>query len=363
MKIDLLITELDVGGAEKCLVDLALFLAGRGHSVRVISLAPKPKDQTLPQRLQEAQVPVAFLECVRSWQFPRAARSLRRLVVESPPDMAQSFLFHANVVAAWVYPRRGIPLVGGHRVAEPNRIRHALGKWAASQMIRVVCVSGSVAQWCHRHEGLDLTKLVVIPNGIELDAGKGQVGRWAEFGLTDQEPWLLYVGRLHWQKGIDRLIAMAPDLLRALPEHHLVLLGDGPLGDQARQLAKRMPGNRMHVPGWMGQPRSWMAASQLLIHPARYEGMPNAILEAMAEGCCVSATAAEGVLELLGDLAAEQAVEIEDWDAWFRQTVRLAMNSSDSQRLGQGNRERVAQHFRLADQMAKYEQLYQEVLP
>ncbi len=98
---------------------------------------------------------------------------------------------------------------------------------------------------------------------------------------------LLLAGRLDWQKGIDRALRLAGELVRSSPEvdPHLVILGDGPLRPQV-EAAVRQPelAGRVHYLGWQAQPLSFIRAASVVLLTSRWEGMPNVILEAMACG-------------------------------------------------------------------------------
>ncbi len=364
MRIDLVITELDTGGAERCCVSLACFLQSRGHRVRVIAFGPRPASPkaALLNLLEQRAIETHFLDAQRWWMLPKVARRFRKLLRSDPPELVQSFLWHANVLSAWIVPSFGIPVVGGARVAEPNRNRHALGGWAARRMAKVVCVSNAVKQWCISAERVLPSKLEVIPNGIEIATQPSAVNP-SQFGLAEDARLLLFVGRLTVQKGVDELLARAPELLAKLPSHQLVLLGDGPLRARADATSK-LPevAGRMKVLGQSDSIRAWMGRSEVLLLPTRYEGMPNVVLEAMAEGLPVVTTRVEGVCDLLGDSQETQAVEAGDWDRWLDQVVHVANDSDLRTRLCHFNRARAETEFCLEIQMKKYENLYQHVL-
>ncbi len=144
-------------------------------------------------------------------------------------------------------------------------------------------------------------------------------------------------GRLDHQKGIDELLT-TPSLLARLPHHQLILIGDGPLrGDVEEAVQSSDAVGRAHWIGWQANPRDWMAASQLLLLPARYEGMPNVVLEAMAEGIAVACTRVEGIEEVLGDEAMGQTSKAADFDTWTDLVVRLASDDQLCSDLGVRN--------------------------
>ncbi|QDV26700.1 glycosyltransferase [Aureliella helgolandensis] len=363
MRIALTITELDPGGAEACLVNLACYLKHHQHEVQVFSLGPPPQSTKLTERLAAARVPWQCGGLTHVSQVRAARGWLRERLVAFSPEIIQSMLFHANAVTAWA--ARGMPckVVGGVRVRQPQRYRWWIQSWAARAMERVVCVSQDVAEHCQRNEGIPPSKIVVIPNGIHLPTLPipTPTNLWESFGIPPTARVLLFVGRLDPQKGIESLVARADALLGQLPEHHLVLLGDGPLREritqQTAQLACR---NRVHPVGWQPDPFPWMQQSEAILLPAKYEGMPNAILEAMAVGKPVVSFAVDGVRQLLGQdsLAQHQLVDSPSIDAFILQVVRLAQNPDMQQQCGTANHSRIEQHFQLDQQLAKYEQLY-----
>jgi glycosyltransferase involved in cell wall biosynthesis len=251
-----------------------------------------------------------------------------------------------------VYPQLLVPFFAGVRVKEPRQWRAWLSRGWIQRSKKIICVSQDVADWCHRVEGAPLSKLVVIPNGITLREDESLTSD-PRFSTTDRI--LLFVGRLVKQKGIDGLMSHAQRLLEELPEHRLVFLGDGPMRAWCQSQARAMAcSDRIHFHGQCDSVPAWMQHSELLLHPARYEGMPNVVLEAMASGLPVVAFRVEGIRELLGDGFLDQTAPIGDWDDWLSRVVRLATDATLRRSLGTANRTRAESSFRLEDQLAKY---------
>jgi glycosyltransferase involved in cell wall biosynthesis len=369
--IDLAITELEVGGAERCLTQLACGLAARGWQVRVICIGPlpsPPRDALLVQ-LRSAGVQVESLGARGAVELPRVWWRWRSLVKRQRPQLAQAFLHHANVLSASVYPALRIPLLGGLRVAQPSAVRLRLGHWAAGRMRYVVCVSRSVAEWFTAGRPELAESVVVIPNGVSVPPPDGSsldesMAQPAEAYLRDRgvsgdAPVLLCLGRLDHQKGTDRWIELGDTLLERLPRHHLVLVGDGPLAGDASAWRERSPNRtRVHLPGWQPDPRAWLRRGQLLALPTRYEGMPNVLLEAMAEGRAVALPRVEGVREVLGAAAEDQSVLPGDMAAWFELVCRLANDPQRCQQLGAANQLRCRAEFSWERMIERYQRLY-----
>ena len=126
----MVITELEVGGAERCLVQVACGLDRSRFAPVVYSLAARPPESrsSLVRQLEDAAVPVRFVGVRAAWQLGTAVKRLRSLLAEQQPQVVQTFLFHANVVGTLGGARfvRAPRLVHGMRVADPSWFRQAV---------------------------------------------------------------------------------------------------------------------------------------------------------------------------------------------------------------------------------------------
>ena len=364
VRLALVITELEVGGAENCLVNLATGIDRGRFAPVVYSLAPRPAaaSDTLVRRLEDAGIETHFLGVKSKWQFLSAVTRLQKLLAAQLADIVQTFLFHANVVGALAARQAKIDRIClGIRVADPSRSRHWIERGAARRADRIVCVSQSVADFCRTTAGFPEDKLVVIPNGVNLArfAGATPLGL-AELGVPAGRRALLFVGRLDRQKGLDVLLPAMPKLFEQLPLHDLVIVGEGP---QRRELETLAGGDqRIHFTGRRSDVPNILAAADVLVLPSRYEGMPNVLLEAMAAGKPVVATRAEGVMELLGDGAEQQTAELTDLPGFLGKIAKLA-NSADTASqlasvLGSRNQMRVKTAYSMPAMIDAYEALY-----
>jgi starch synthase (maltosyl-transferring) len=370
MRIALTITELFPGGAEKCLVNLACFLHAQGHEVRVWELgSPPPEHQSqLIRMLEQARIPVESLQGNRFWHLPRVVRRLRSQLEDFAPDVVQSFLFHANFATALAVRNRPYHFFGGARVRQPECIRQRIQRWTATKMVKLICVSQSVAEHCQQVERIPQEKLVVIPNGIgsdTFDRTQSSQVCWTQFGMPERARVILFVGRLTAQKGIETLVRRADEWLLDLPEHYFVVLGGGELSSKLHTLVRGLRcGPRIKLIGWHANALAWMQAAEMLVLPAQYEGMPNVILEAMSVRLPVITFDVEGVDEVLhhsnypsndpsADIA-RQVVPRGDFSALERAIAHMAQDGALRERCGEFNQAHIKQHFSLHSQMEKY---------
>jgi glycosyltransferase involved in cell wall biosynthesis len=363
-RLALVITELEPGGAERCLVNLATRLNRREYAPVVYSLAPRPlegRDQ-LVRQLALSGVPVHFLGLTHWTHYVRGVRRLTALLKEQAAEVMQTFLFHANVVGARAASKAGIAQIyTGIRVADPRWRRTMVERWLTAAAHQHVCVSQSVADFCRRR-GFAAEKLVVIPNGIEVERWKSSVpADLTQFGLPAGCRTIVYVGRLDRQKGLPDLLAAMSELLEFNADCHLLIVGDGRQRGNLEQVAgERGIRSRVHFAGWQAEVPGILKASDLLVLSSHWEGMPNAVLEAMACGKPVVATRAQGVVELLGDLAGEQTVPVGERKLLAEKIQAVLGNPSRAQELGNENQRRVDAEFGLERMIERYSRLYRD---
>jgi len=369
IRIALCITDLDVGGAERCVMQLVTRLDRERFDPVVYCLAPEPAEPeaSCAEPIRAAGVPVHCLGARHRWQSPWIVGKLARRLRQQRPQLIQTMLFHANVVGTLAARLAGVPrIVTGIRVAERGERWH--GKWSkrlGQRVDRHVCVSRDVAAFVEAEMRLPRDVLTVIPNGVDLNRfPAGEPGDLTGLGIPPGRRIVASIGRWEPQKGIDWLIESAGQWLERLPDHDLLLVGRGSLEAHLRGLvAKRGVEDRVHFAGWRPDVPEILAASELLVLPSQWEGMPNVVLEAMAARLPVVASDVEGVRELLGEQAAEQTVPFGDDQALADRLVQILADRDLAEQLGAANRRRVEQQFSLDAMVEAYQRLWESLVP
>lgn len=363
LPIALVITELEVGGAEQALVNLAINLDRERFLPAIYSLQARPENDLLVRRLEAAEIAVHFLNVQSRWQFFGAVKRIAKLFRQQQPQLVQSFLYHANVVGTMAARRAKVPRVAtGIRVADPSRWRTRVERWLAPKMDKIVCVSQGVADFC-RERGFPAEKLVVIPNGVDVSRFAGaEAADLTQLGLTAGRRAIVYVGRLDRQKGLDWLFSeVLPKVFPNLPQHDLLLVGDGPQRKKLESLSRSLGlAGRIHFAGRRSDVPNILAASDLLVLPSRWEGMPNVLLEAMAAGKPVVASEGSGGMEILGDALSIQVCPFGDADKFSERTLCFLQHKTLTD-IGELNRNRVMSEFSLAVMVGRYETLYESL--
>jgi glycosyltransferase involved in cell wall biosynthesis len=364
IRVALCITDLEVGGAERALVELACRIDRTRFEPVVYSIAPRPRAgrDLLVGGLEERAIEVHFLDARRRWMAPIAWRRLKGLLGAQRPHLVQTFLFHANILGRLAARAAGIgTVVSGIRVAERGSRWHLwVDRCTERSVARHVCVSEGVARFARDVGRLPAEKLVVIPNSV--DAGR-YCGAAAvdlrTLGVPAGREVVVYVGRLARQKGLRGLISTAPDWLGRLAGHDLLLVGEGPECAALRRQCRRLGiTERVHFAGPRADVPGLLAASRLLVLPSLWEGMPNVVLEAMASGLPVVAMDVEGVRELLGERAEEQVAQAGDWQGFADRLVGLAADRAGAAAVGAANRRRALETFAPERSVRAYEELW-----
>lgn len=365
--VALCITDLESGGAEQAMVELATRLDWNRFEPVVYCLRPRPEsdEASCVPLLEDAGIEFHFLDARSIRHFRPTVERLEQLLRRQNPALLQSFLFHANLVGRIAARRAGVRLVlSGLRVAEPRRWHRWIDRLTCRWVDRYVCVSDAVARFAQRRIGLPPEKLTVIPNGIDAEKYSAVPPvDLASLGVPPGRRVIAYVGRLDKQKGIQWLLKTSPEWLRHLPDCHLLIVGKGPLEKTLRRACLRLGVEpRVSFAGWRPDVPEILAASQLLVLPSRWEGMPNIVLQAMASGLPVVASDVEGVRELLGHQSDAQVVPYGNSRELTEKIVAILSDPVRASHLGNQNRHRAEQEFTFDRMVAAYQNLWYSLL-
>lgn len=212
---------------------------------------------------------------------------------------------------------------------------------------------------CERLECYSLTgaALRILPNGVDITNFTSQPEQEAE-PFT-----VVCVAQFRYQKGIDVLLRAWGLLVEQLPQAHLLLVGDGPLFVQMQHLAVALGiSGSVEFAGQCANVAQYYQRGSVAVLPSRWEGMPNALLEAMACGRACVATRVSGSEDLLEREKYGLLVEPEDVDA-LAEALWLLLSEPDlARRYGQAARQHIEQHYTLQMIMEQHKKLYEQLL-
>lgn len=319
----------------------------------------------LAATLREAGIAVVCLGAQKRQGLSVVWRLSRRLA-KLKPTILQTFLYHANIAGRLAGKVARVPLiVSGIRVAEKRRGFRLWIEWATDWMVaRHMCVSQDVAAFSVSRGGLPVSKICVIPNGVDAARfTQAPPADLAQFGIPAQSRTLLFVGRFDPQKGPFVLLAATKDLLPRHDDLHLLLVGDGPLGEKMRAwVAKENLQSRIHFAGRRNDVPTLFRAADLFVLPSLWEGLPNVVLEAMAAGIPIVASRVEGVSDLLDDNRTGLIVPPNSSADLAEAIDRLLADPEHGRQMGRQAQHIVQAGFGWERIVEKYEHAYHDLL-
>lgn len=239
--------------------------------------------------------------------------------------------------------------------------RPKLGRFARVAAISEPIRSGLVAL------GLAPARISTIASAVDAAHFASRASARAllerRFGLRRDTLALAAVGQLIARKGHDVLLAALPAIVARQPRVRLVIFGRGP-AERAlqRSIARLGLGTHVVLAGFEPALARYLAGFDLLVHPARREGLGLAVLEAASCGVPVVASRAGGLVDALGGGATGRLVPPDDAPALAAATLRLLGDPSARHALAERARRRVREHHTIESMTSAYLRLYREVL-
>jgi GalNAc-alpha-(1->4)-GalNAc-alpha-(1->3)-diNAcBac-PP-undecaprenol alpha-1,4-N-acetyl-D-galactosaminyltransferase len=181
------------------------------------------------------------------------------------------------------------------------------------------------------------SKLAYVPNVMAIPS--------EDDSQVFDAPTILAIGRLHPQKAYDVLLDAFALLVSQAPEWRLSCIGEGPLQEALQRQAERLNiAKQVTWHGRIGNPFAYYRSAEIFVMPSRYEGTPNALLEAMSCGLpVVVSDAASGPLEYVENEVSGLVVPVNHPQALAEALLRLIAAPDLRQRLGQAAHERIAE--------------------
>jgi len=357
----LLSTDLQRGGFPLRLVRMARALPAFGVTPIVGCLAPRgPLNDEL-----EAMGIESFACDARGAADVLCLARLARLVRRINPDLVHSGLFHANLAVRLVGRLdRARPIITSTATIEIERHWH---RWLESMTAGLshwhLANSGSVAAHVVDDLGFDSARVVMIPNGLDLNAidRAGRADR-AELGIPSDQPLVAWAGRMDPIKDLTTFVETIARLRRIRPVQ-AILIGDGPerFLIEARVARLGLSGV-IHFAGWRRDVVEWLKSADALLFPSRTEGCPNVVLEAMAAGCPVVASAIAPCRDLIVPGATGLLCPPGDSTGFAEALDHLLVNDEWRQQMSVNASSRAHEHFNIQCVVERLAHLYRIAL-
>ena len=347
-------------GTQNWLTLLVPALAARGFAVRVYSMRAISHPEILERLAPHARTEIIGES--RLWTgtgLVQLARELRSW----PAHIVQTALPTSDMIGRTLGRLAGVPAIFSSirgRNVDKSNWQKWLDRRTAHLAEAIVFNDHDAVPFAMRHEGVRADQVVYIPNGVPITHARRPPSEIrAELHTPTEATVIATVARLHPSKGQEYLLQAFRLVRRRFPGTVLWLIGDGEcraaLEGLARQLeiaeAVRFAGTRRDV-------RDILDAIDLFALPSLWEGMPNALMEAMAAGRPVIASDTDAIRELVIDRKTGWMVKPADAEGLARTMIEILGDRHQAAEIGRAGMLYVQRHFSLDRMADAYTALY-----
>ena len=380
------VSDLGVGGGQEVVATLTRSLI----AVDCIPVVVALRDGPLRADLERAGITVEVLRgrTQSLVALPAALAELRRvrrdfaaIVARHRPEVIQTHLLRALDFLVltlraepgvrrvfWTFHNARLDLradqLSGHVwLLGPKRLAYRVLYFAAGRTVDgFIAVSDDVGAAVRRQFHPPPGRVVTIPNGVDTERYGQLIDRAAvreRVGIPGDARVLIVVAKLMKQKGHEFLLRALPSLFERFPDLHVLLVGDGPLRSRLTDDIAQLPGAaRVHLAGNRRDAGDLLAASDLFVLPSLWEGLPMALLEAMATGLPAVVTDVSGSGQVVVDGESGLVVPPGDVERLCA-AIGLMLDDPDrAKRMGIAGRRRVDRFFSARVQAARHAALY-----
>jgi len=366
-----LIDGLNFGGAEVLLRDLSAGLQKRGYSVQVGYCTPGPLLADLTNWSQQVKAPMPVHLPYRSRFDPALFFRMRRVIRSFRPHIVHTHLIKSDFQGRFAARVCRVPVV----VSTLHNADIWAKKWPLGDLYglnsrladKVIAVSREVGNYHGKYSHIPSSKIAVIPNGInvklfEHDPAAGLKIR-SEMGLGETAPVLGIIGRLQPQKDHNTFLEAAALILKQKPNAHFLVVGDGPLHGSLESKAQVLGiSSNVHFCGVRQDIPAIISALDILVFSSLWEGLPISLLEGMAGGRAIVATAVAGIHDVIQSDETGVLIDPGNPPALAEACLDLLDDPQRRQKMGESALRIVKTSFGIETMIDQVDLLYRQLL-
>lgn len=363
-----MVATFNVGGAEKQLLELASNLDSSRFEVKVIAF----RDGPLRKEFEERGVSTEVVP--KKWKIdPFLIPRLRKKIKQGNHDIVHTYMFTANTwgrISAMRLLTKGAPhLIAAERSVDnwKKPIHWMFDRALSKKSECIIANANNVRRFLIEEGKLPSNKIRVIHNGVDLS-------KFTALGDRRNRPHppadltILCVGRLDPVKGQDVLLDAVADLSTGLPDARIILVGGAVYAVEKKykslleeKLIRLGLTGRVTMTGFHSDTRPFLRDADVMVLPSRREGFPNVVIEAMAAGVPVVATAVGGIPDIIDHEVSGLIVPPDDKTA-LSDALRRSLTDHQLRTTLIAEGFLRANEFPIESMVRQHEVLYEEVL-
>jgi len=359
-----------IGGAELKLLELVRLIHERYSNRIVQTICSVGQGGVLHEAFEQIGVSAFVFSKRFAFDF-RQVQRVASLMRQEKTQIVQTTLFYADVIGTMAGILARVPIrISWETVSHENNVFHhpiqrRIGyRWAAKKMDRIVSVSSDVRRSLIQWRRIPAQKIDLIPYGVDLKKYKqNRPDCLKALNLERNWPVIGTVGRLESYKGHPLLIQAIRRIAYDFPDMACIFVGDGPDRERLLSLAEKAGvGDRIRFLGFRKDIPELLGVMDLFVLCSYTEGLPNALLEAMAASLPIIASAVGGIPEVIQGGVTGLLVPPGDVEALSRALALLLRNPERMERMGRQARKFIQEHYSLETQLNGFIRLYDTLL-
>lgn len=365
-RLTLVISSLEMGGAERVMSELANHWVGRGWPVTMVMFSSDDMEPVFPLDPRVTQVRLDLFRVSRSpvsavFNNVRRVVAMRRAIRATRPDIVLSFMNKTNVLTVLALTGSRVPVIVSEHTAPEGTIKlpwRLLREVAYRRATFIVMLTPDALA---RMSAGIRRRGRVIPNPLPDRFASREVSTDVVGVGPDDGPVIMGLGRLTPEKGFDLLIEAFARIADDWPTARLVIWGEGRERERLERVrAEHRLEDRVDLPGATSAPEEVLPTASVFVLSSRLEGLPMVLIEAMALGrAVVAADCDHGPRDIVRDGVDGLLVPVEDAPALADAIGRLLRDGGLRLRLASHAIE-VRDRFAIAAVATQWELLFAE---
>lgn len=365
-----LITSFDIGGTERQAIELLNRIDESRFDVRVGVLHRRGAllERLSPRFSALSEFPLT------SFYNANAVRQLRRLrdqLIHDRIAILHTHDFYAGMLGVTAARLAKVKVIAAQRhLRLSERLIHEWGtRYIQKLAHRVLVNSEAIRDHIMAADSVPESKVVVIRNGVFAEALSSRIRDeyrtllCRKLSLPLSTKLIGIVARLEPVKGHRYLIEAAAQVIKSEPHAHFVLIGDGTLREEIEQQTAQLGiTHHVHLLGDRNDAAKLAAAFDVSVLASLHEGLPNAVMEAMAVAVPVVATAVGGVKEMIKDGETGFLVPPANSELMARRILDALRQREISELIALRGRQYLLNYFSMQRMVESTENLYREML-